>query len=112
MIELTIKQYLEDKLKIPVVFEIASDFTKKKFVLIEKLGSNNQDKLYRSSYAFKVYDESLYKTMVLSNIVKSKIEEMIELADFAKIKIDTDYNFTDTETKKYRYQIVVDIWHY
>ena len=37
---------------------------------------------------------------------------MITLNSISKIKLNSDYNFTDTETKEYRYQAVFDINHY
>ena len=37
---------------------------------------------------------------------------MINLDEIASVKLNSDYNFTDEETKQYRYQAVFDIKHY
>jgi len=34
------------------------------------------------------------------------------LNEIGKVKLNSDYNFTDTVTKQYRYQAVYDISHY
>ena len=48
----------------------------------------------------------------LNEEVKKAVDSLIELNEIASVKLNTDYNFTDTTTKKYRYQAVYDIKHY
>lgn len=40
------------------------------------------------------------------------MEKALNLDEIASVKLDNDYNFTDTETKEYRYQAVFDITYY
>lgn len=54
----------------------------------------------------------MYEAAVLNEELKEVIESMIELDEISKIKLNSDYNFTDTTTKEYRYQAVFDINHY
>ena len=35
-----------------------------------------------------------------------------EVASISAVRFDSDYNFTDTDTKHYRYQAVFEITHY
>ena len=42
----------------------------------------------------------------------SDTEAIIELDDISRCELNTDYNYTDTARKKYRYQAVYDIVHY
>ncbi|WP_425540031.1 hypothetical protein [Microaceticoccus formicicus] len=112
MIELTILNYLKIKLSpIPVYLEQPTE-KPKQYVMFEKTSSSKENHLKASTFAFQSYAESLYKAAELNEIVKDKVEEMIELDKISKIKLNSDYNFTDTETKRYRYQAVFDINHY
>ena len=40
------------------------------------------------------------------------LDGLITLGAVAKVDLNSDYNFTDTTTKTYRYQAVFDIVHY
>lgn len=44
--------------------------------------------------------------------VKRVIENMIELDEIRSIRLNNDYNFTDTTTKEYRYQAIFEINYY
>ena len=37
---------------------------------------------------------------------------MVALDEVSKVSLNSDYNFTDAATKRYRYQAVFDIIHY
>jgi len=54
----------------------------------------------------------MYGAAALNELVKNAVDSLIELDEIASVKLNTDYNFTDTTTKKYRYQAVYDIKHY
>ena len=51
----------------------------------------------------------MQKAAELNEKLKQVIENMVELNEISGIHLNSDYNFTDTETKKYRYQAVFDI---
>jgi hypothetical protein len=51
----------------------------------------------------------MYKTAVLNEMVKKAMEDIIEIDAVSRCELNTDYNYTDTETKRYRYQAVFDI---
>ncbi|OOV85805.1 hypothetical protein BTA35_0216720, partial [Oceanospirillum linum] len=64
------------------------------------------------TFAFQSYAPSMYEAAVLNEAVKETVEGMIELDEISKIKLNSDYNYTDTTTKEYRYQAVFDMNHY
>ena len=37
------------------------------------------------------------------------MEDIVELDSISQAELNTDYNFTDTQTKRYRYQAVYDL---
>lgn len=111
MIEELIRKELAKKLSVPVRPEKGVDL-KGEYVLFEKTGSGRKNGLMSSTFAFQSYSTSLYKTIKLNEKVKTAVDSLIELDEIAGIRLNTDYNFTDTTTKEYRYQAVYDISHY
>lgn len=111
MIEIIIKQYLDSHLSVPSFLEYP-ETPPQKFVVFEKTSSDKNNHLPSSVFAFQSYAESMYESAVLNNEVKEVVESMIELDEMRSIKLNSDYNFTDTATKEYRYQVVFDIKHY
>lgn len=82
------------------------------YVIVEKTGSSNSNFINHATLAIQSYSTSLYKASCLNEKVKEVIENMIELDEISKVKLNTDYNFTDTTKKQYRYQAVYEITYY
>ena len=55
------------------------------------------------------YGPSLFEAAELNERVKAAMDDLIQLPDIISSDLDSDYNFTDTSTKRYRYQAVYDI---
>ena len=111
MIELVIKKYLDGHLSVPSFLE-RPEIVPDSYVLFEKTGSSKSNYLPASTFAFQSYAPSMYEAAVLNEKVKEAVEGMIVLDEISKISLNSDYNYTDTTTKEYRYQAVFDINHY
>lgn len=111
MIEITIKKYLEEVIGIKVYLEMPNAEADK-FIVFEKTGSGRENQLDSSTFAFQSYAPSLYEASVLNDRVKDALFNMVRLPEFSKITLNSDYNFTDLTTKRYRYQAVFNIYHY
>lgn len=111
MIEKILLDYLTENLSVPVYLEVPIN-PPKTFVIFEKVGSSEENHLKKSMLAIQSYAETLYKSVVLNENVKEVMKEFIELDSIAKSKLNGDYNFTDTETKQYRYQCLYEVTHY
>lgn len=111
MIELVIKKYLDNHLPVPSFLERPEE-PPDRFVLFEKTGSAKSNYIPSSTFAFQSYAKSMYEAAKLNEEVKEVIEEMITLDEISSVKLNSDYNYTDTTTKEYRYQAVYDIKHY
>ena len=111
MIELLIQNYLRDK-GIDAHLEIPKNIPAFPFVVIEKTGSTCSNTITTSTIAIQSYAGSMYETIVTNEAVKECMKEAIELSEITKVELNGDYNFTDTDTKRYRYQAVFDITHY
>ena len=110
MIEKTVLDFLDEKLQVYVGMEVPKNDTA--FVLIEKTGSSEDDHLYKARIAIQSWHESLAKAAELNEEVKTAMKEIGLLDEICRCRLNSDYNFTDTSTKKYRYQAVYDIVHY
>lgn len=106
-----ILNYLTDYLSVPAFLEHQKN-EPKRFVIFEKTSSAKSNHLPSATFAFQSYAESMYEAAKLNEEVKIVVESMIELDEISGIRLNSDYNFTDTETKRYRYQAVFDINHY
>lgn len=111
MIEIEIKQFLDGHLTVPSFLERPNK-PPKRYVLFEKTGSGKSNFLPSSTFAFQSYGPSMYEAAKLNEELKKVVESMVELDGISKVKLNSDYNFTDTTTKEYRYQAVFDINHY
>jgi len=111
MIEILIKQYLDGHLSVPSFLQYP-ETAPVRFVLFEKTSSSKKNHLPTATIAFKSYAESMYEAAKINEELKEVVENLIELDNIRGIKLNSDYNFTDTTTKQNRYQAVFDIKHY
>lgn len=103
MIEKIMLDYLSANLTVPVFMEEPTD-DQTSYVLIEKTGSSETNHIPTATLAFQSYGASLYDAAVLNNTVKQVVNDAIQLDTISSVRLNSDYNFTDTTTKKYRYQ--------
>lgn len=82
------------------------------YVIIDQTGSSRRDHIITTTLAIQSYGDSLYNAMMLNEEVKTAMEGFAELDNVARVELETDYNFTDTTTKQYRWQAVYQITHY
>ena len=99
MIELVIKKFLDGQLDVPSFFEHKPNMPES-YVILEKTGSGGSDYVHSATFAFQSYAPSLQKAAELN---------LITVNEISGVHHNSDYNFTDTETKQYRYQAVYDI---
>lgn len=112
MIEKIVLDYLKSKMDVPVVLEIPPA-PPEKFVLIQKTGSSVENFLYSATLALQSYAASKYEAAVLNELVKSSMDVLpASVDDVTKSKLNSDYDFTDVTSKRYRYQAVYDVVHY
>lgn len=116
MIEKLVLDYLESKLDVPVVME---DIKEKEYVLIAKTGSGKEEHLNSATITIQSHSESLLKAAELNELVKTAMlgdeDNIYGIAEgdvITKCTLNSDYEYTDTTTKKYRYQAVFDLTFY
>lgn len=108
MIELIILNHLKSKLSEMVVME-KEETMPNAFVLMEKTSGGESNHVSSATFAFQSYSKkSMYEAASLNEKLKIAVKSLIELDAIASVKLNTDYNFTDTSTKEYRYQAIFD----
>lgn len=108
MIEKKVLDYLKTVLSVPVYPE-KPDNAPERYVLIEKTGGSCENFVYSDTIAIQSHAESLFEASKLNKEVKKAMNNIITLDSIGKSKLNTDYNYTDTVKKKYRYQAVYDL---
>ena len=110
MIAKTLLDFLGSNLDVPVVMEAPEQTTG--YVLIDQTGSSRTNHIITTTFAIQSYGASLYDAMVLNDEVKDAMVSFAELDEITRVELETDYNFTNTATKQYRWQAVYLITHY
>lgn len=110
MIAKTLLDYLGHELDVPVVMEAPEQTTG--YVLIDQTGSSRTNHIITTTFAIQSYGSSLYNAMLLNDAVKDAMVGFAELNEITSVELETDYNFTNTATKQYRWQAVYLITHY
>ena len=93
------------------------------YIVIEKTGSTRENMITTSTIAIQSISDSLQggsmlQAMTLNDEVKEAIlggadtYGMVDLDEIISVELNSDYNFTDTDTSEYRYQAVFAITHY
>lgn len=111
MIEAIIIQYLNETLGLPVYAEVPAK-AEKEFCVVEKTGSAMQNRIRSATVAVQSYSDSMLKAAKLNERVIRAMEELSGLEEVSSCDLNSDYNYTDTSTKRYRYQAVFDITHF
>ncbi|HEM3683786.1 TPA: hypothetical protein ACGO62_000516 [Streptococcus suis] len=111
MIEVITLNFLTEHLSVPVYTEHQEEMPEC-FVIFEKTSGGKKNHLNQATLAIQSYGQSLEEAAFLNEEVKTVVEKMIELPSISKVELNSDYNFTDTETKRYRYQAVVDFIYF
>lgn len=112
MIENILYTYLGDNLSLPVFSEVPKS-PPLKYYAFERTGGAQVNHIYESTIAIQSVGTSLWEAIEMNEELKKvMLYGLIEKDEIIKVELNSDYNFTDASTKKYRYQAVFDIRHY
>lgn len=112
MIEVIVYTFLKNELEDVPVFMEVPEIPPEQFVLIEKTSSGLENYIKSATFAIQSYADSMFEAASLNEVVKEKMLDIIGEKEITKVSLNSDYNFTDINTKKYRYQAVFDLKHY
>lgn len=111
MIEERVLNYLNDALSVPCRMEMPEKVSGQ-FVVLEKTGTYRLNKITQATFAIQSYAPTLYDAALLNEQVKAAMEDLVERDDISRVQLNSDYNYTDTAMKYYRYQAVFVVTYY
>ncbi len=111
MIEEIVLNYLEKKLDIPAFMEEPSEELDV-YIVIEKTSGGNSNHIDSATLAIQSYGKSLYEAAYWNDRVKKEMSCITELNEISSASLNSDYNYTETARKKYRYQAVYDLVYF
>lgn len=111
MIEKVIIEYLRNVLSMNEVYAEKPEDRPSKYVIIEKTGSGKKNRIESSTIAIQSVACSLYEAARLNERIKDAMDNILVLNNISSSRLNTDYNYTNTATKEYRYQAVYELVH-
>ncbi|MGI6721064.1 MAG: hypothetical protein ACOX4I_00685 [Anaerovoracaceae bacterium] len=109
MVEATVIEYLSRSISAPVYVEMPDG--ESEFVLIEKIGRKKRDWIITDAFMFQSYAGSLARAIEIDEAVQEAMDKFAETPGISACRLSSNYNFTDTRYKKYRYQCTYEITH-
>lgn len=111
MIENTILDFLNTNLDVPVYME-RPETPPDEYILLEKTSATSENHIYTATIAAQSYAKTLYEAATLNDVLKATMQGAVELSQITRVSLNSDYNFTNTANKQYRYQAVFVVTHY
>lgn len=108
MIEQIVLDFLSEKLPYPVRMEVPAEAPSRFFVL-RKADSSRENYVDTAMFTVLSYAESLLEAAKANELVKSAMDDLIELDDISASRRNGDYPFPDPNTKQHRYQAVYSV---
>ena len=114
MIERIIYKYLNGIAGAPKVYmEIPKDRATPPFYVIQQTGGGEiEGHVGEATLVIQSYGSTLYEAAYTNELLKTFMADAVELPEITAVRLNSDYNFTDTAKKQYRYQAVFQIVHY
>ena len=110
MIEKIVLDYLNNTLRVSAFMEKPAN-PPEKYVLLEKTGGSSENYIKSATIAIQSYAGTLSEAATLNEEVKTAMDNIVILNDVMSSELNSDYNFTDTTKKQYRYQAVYELFY-
>lgn len=109
MIEKIVLDYLNEELYVNCYMEVPAN-AETSFVVIEKTSGDRNNLVDSAMIALQSYGSTMLEAAELNQAVKAAMDELPNRSSYVfGAHLNSDYNFTDTTEKRYRYQAVYDI---
>lgn len=111
MIEEVVISHLNSVLDVPVSGQVPAAMPAS-FVTVERTGSYNENHLDTYTLAVQSWAPTQYAAAALNKSVRTAMQGLLSLGSIARVKLSSDYDFTDASTKHNRYQGVYEVVYY
>lgn len=110
IIEATIVSHLAAKLDTNDVYAERPVNPPDEYYIIEKTAADEENHIKAATVAVQsISNVSLLNAALMSKAAEAAMKTLPEVEDVGSCRLNTAYNYTDPETKEYRYQAVFDI---
>ena len=119
---MSIEEYLIEKLSsalspTPVLVEVPASNPRpsedlEEFYVIQKTGSSLSNHIQTSNIAIQSYAGTRLRAIRMNEALREAMEGLLQYGEIARVEFNSDYDYTDPETKQPRYQAVFVITHY
>jgi hypothetical protein len=80
------------------------------YIILEKTASGKTNQINQAMFAIQSYSKnSLLRAAEINEAVKAALDVMPYTENIFSCNLNSDYNYTDTETKEYCYQAVYNL---
>lgn len=112
MIETVLLDYLNNaNLSAKVYMEQPKD-KPEAFFILEKSGGGQTDHISESDFIVQSYGRTLYEAACMNEEIKVVMLRANTLNEVSAVELNSDYNYTNAESKLYRYQAIFVVTHY
>lgn len=110
MIETLFQTYLKSALNLPVLMEEPED-PPERYVVLQKTGSTFENQIHTATFAVRSYGPSLYEAAALNcDVIQAALGMRPDNGVFCA-QLNSDYEYSNMQTKQYRYQAVLVIYY-
>lgn len=112
LIEAIIISHLSTELNTDDVYAERPADLPSKYYVVEKTSAGKKNYVSTATVAIQsISSASLLEAAEMSKNVEIAMEKLISVANVSAVRLNSAYNFTNSETKEYRYQAVFDIYY-
>lgn len=112
LIEAVIVAHLLERLETGYVFAERPKNPPKEYYIIEKTAAAEENHISMATVAVQsISSVSMLNAASMSKAAEKAMKALPELPDIGRCQLNSAYNFTDPETREYRYQAVFDIYY-
>lgn len=110
MIEKIVMDYLDDVMDDPAYMQEQDD--EDRYYVVLKVGSGNVNRIDSAMIEVQSYAPSRYQAAQMNYAMIEAMDNIVTLDAIGSCKKNSDYDYTDTTKKGYRYQALFEIVHY
>jgi len=112
LIEAIVISHLATELKTDNVFAERPADVPAKYFVIEKTSAGEKNHVSRATIAVQsISSDSMLEAAQMSKNAENAMKRLISVANVSAVRLNSAYNYTNPETKEYRYQAVFDIYY-
>lgn len=112
LIEETVIRYLSEALHTEHVYAERPANPPEEYYVIERTSSGETNHIQTAMIAIQSYGGSLLRAAEMNRGVLKAMPRIVQAEeDVSCCRLNSAYNFTDTDTRQYRYQAVFDLFY-